>query len=114
IMLQGHVFDSFTRTDLRSGGPFVLSQFVGGMPAGIFLFLTGVTLAFLMDGGERKGVPAGMRVLTVLRRAGYLFLLAFAFRFQLWLFGWPVSPWTDLLKVDVLNCMGFSIALLSV
>jgi len=114
IMLQGHVFDSFTRTDLRSGGPFVLSQFVGGMPPAIFLFLTGVTLAFLMDGGERKGVPAGMRVLTVLRRAGYLFLLAFAFRFQLWLFGWPVSPWTDLLKVDVLNCMGFSIALLSV
>ena len=27
IMLQGHVFHSFNRTDLRDGGPFTLSQF---------------------------------------------------------------------------------------
>ena len=55
IMLQGHVFDSFLRPDLRPGGAYVLSQFVGGMPPAIFLFLTGVTLSFLMDSSERKG-----------------------------------------------------------
>src|SRR5437870_4028844 len=48
-MLQGHVFDSFLRTDQRGGGAFMVSQFLGGMPPAIFLFLTGVTLAFLMD-----------------------------------------------------------------
>ena len=31
----------------------------------------------------------------------------------MWLFGWP-SPWTDLLKVDILNAMGFALALMSV
>ena len=46
------------------------------------------------------------------RRSGYLFFLAFAFRLQLWVFGLP-APWEGLFKVDVLNCMGFSIALLS-
>jgi uncharacterized membrane protein len=113
IMLQGHVFDSFLKNDLRPGGAFVLSQFVGGMPPAIFLFLTGVTLAFLMDSTQRKGLAPLERVSTAFRRSGYLFFLAVAFRLQLWLFGWP-APWQDLLRVDILNCMGFSIALLSV
>jgi uncharacterized membrane protein len=113
IMLQGHVFDSFTRTDLRSGSPFMLSQFFGGMPPAIFLFLTGITLAFLMDSTERKGVAPLSRVSTAFRRSGYLFFLAAAFRIQLWIFGLP-APWQDLFKVDILNCMGFSIAIISV
>jgi uncharacterized membrane protein len=112
IMLQGHVFDSFLRSDLKSGGPFVLSQFAGGMPPAIFLFLTGVTLAFLMDSTERKGMRPLERVSTAFRRSGYLFFLAFAFRLQLWVFGLP-APWTDLFRVDILNCMGFAIAVLS-
>ena len=53
------------------------------------------------------------RVLAALRRAGYLFALAFAFRFQLWLFGLPHSPWTDLFKVDILNCMGLAMLVMS-
>jgi hypothetical protein len=113
IMLQGHVFQSYLKPELREGGPYMLSQFVGGMPPALFLFLTGVTLAFLMDSTERKGVARVERVTISLRRAGYLFLLAFAFRLQLWIFGLP-APWQDLFRVDVLNCMGFSIAVLSV
>jgi peptidoglycan/LPS O-acetylase OafA/YrhL len=113
IMLHGHVWDSFLRDDLRSGGPYILSQFLGGMPPAIFLFLTGVTLAFLMDSSERKGLAPVARVTTAYRRAGYLFFLAFAFRVQLWIFGIP-APWRDLFRVDILNCMGFAIALLSV
>ena len=112
-MLQGHVFHSFLKPELREGGPYMLSQFLGGMPPAIFLFLTGVTLAFLMDSTERKGLSPVSRVTASLRRSGYLFLLAFAFRFQLWLFGWPNSPWTDMLRVDILNCMGFAIAVMS-
>jgi hypothetical protein len=113
IMLQGHVFDSFLKPELRSGGAFKLSQFLGGMPPAIFLFLTGVTLAFLMDSTDRKGLLPRQRVWASFRRSGYLFLLAFAFRAEMWISGFP-QPWTDLFRVDVLNCMGFSIALLSV
>lgn len=114
IMLQGHVFHSFLRTDLRDGAPYVFSQFVGGMPPALFLFLTGVTLAFMMHSGERKGLGPGTRVWTATRRAGYLFAIAFLFRLQLWLFAWPSSSWKDLFKVDILNAMGFSILLMSV
>jgi uncharacterized membrane protein len=113
IMLQGHSFHSFTAKDLRDGGPYVLSQFIGGIVPAIFLFLTGVTLAFLMDSGERKGIAPEKRMLASLKRAGYLLGLAFIIRVQLYLFGLPYSSWTDLFKVDVLNCMGFGLALMS-
>ncbi len=114
IMLQGHVFHSFLRNDLRNDGPYRLSQFVGGMPPAVFLFLLGVTFAFLMDSQERKGIPSGGRVLKAVRRSGYLFAVAFVFRLQLWLVSIDKSPWTDLFRVDVLNIMGLSLLLLSV
>jgi len=114
IMLQGHVFHSFNRTDLRTDGPFMLSQFLGGIGPAVFLVLTGITLAFLMDRRERQGFDALARWKFALRRAGYLFSLAFLFRLQLWLFAYPQSPWTALFKVDILNCMGLAIALMSV
>jgi len=114
IMLQGHVYHSFNRTDLRTDGPFMLSQFFGGMGPAIFLVLTGITLAFLIDRRERQGFGPVDRWKAALRRAGYLFSIAFLFRLQLWVFGLPGSPWTDLFRVDILNCMGFGIALFSV
>ncbi len=114
IMLQGHAFHSFTRPDLRDSGPYVISQFVGGMPPAIFQFLVGVTLAFLMHSRERAGLTPRQRVWAALRRSGYLFGLAFAFRLSLWILGWPHSPTRDLLRVDVLNAMGFSVAVLSI
>jgi uncharacterized membrane protein len=114
IMLQGHVFNSFMRNDLREGGVYVFSQFVGGVPPAAFLFLTGVTFGFLMYSQERKGIAPGNRWLVSLRRAGYIFLVAFAFRLQLWIFSWGQSPAGDILRVDVLNCMGFALAVMSV
>ncbi len=113
-MLNGHAFHAFTRSDLREGGPYVITQFIGGLPPAIFLFLVGITLAFLMDSSERKGVVPAARVWKATRRAGYLLGIAFLFRLQLWVFGLPTSPWTDLLRVDVLNCMGFAVAVLSI
>ncbi|MBK9168786.1 MAG: DUF1624 domain-containing protein [Bryobacterales bacterium] len=113
IMLQGHTFHSFAKPEIRDGGPYVLSQFVGGMPPAIFLFLLGVTLAFRMDGGQRRGAGAWERVSAALRRAGYLLSLAFLFRLQLWAFAGASSPWTDLLRVDILNCMALAVAAFS-
>jgi uncharacterized membrane protein len=113
IMLQGHTFNSFTRTDLRPQGPYMLSQFVGGLPPAAFLFLTGITFAFLMDSQERKGASTWNRIWAALKRSRYLFLIAFLFRIQLYVFGYPTSPASELLRVDILNCMGFAMLLLA-
>ena len=114
IMLQGHVYNSFTRTDLRTSNLYVFSQFVGGTPPAVFLFLAGVTFGFLMHSQERKGVAPVGRWLASLKRASYILAVAFAFRLQLWAFSWGQSPASDLLRVDVLNCMGFALATMSV
>jgi uncharacterized membrane protein len=113
-MLQGHVFHSFLRDDLRSGGPYLMSQFAGGMPPAIFLFLLGVTFAFLMDSQERKGVSSGGRVVAAVRRSGYLFAAAFAFRIQLWAFSLDLGAWRNVFRVDILNCMGLALLVMSV
>lgn len=113
IMLQGHAFHAFTKPELRESGPFRLSQFAGGLPPALFLFLVGVTLAFLMDSRERAGASPLRRVLSSTRRAGYLFALAFAFRLTTYVLGFPSSPASELLRVDILNAMGFAIAVFS-
>lgn len=112
IMLQGHVFDAFAQGDQRTTSEFILSQFIGGMPPAIFLFLTGVTLAFLMESQNRKELSIREKIFGVAYRARYLLILAILFRLQMWLFGLPKSSITDILKVDILNCMGVSILLM--
>jgi uncharacterized membrane protein len=111
IMIQGHTFDSFTATGLRNQGPFQLSQFLGGMPPAIFLFLTGVTFSFLMDSQEKQEPSGWKRIVAALKRSRYLFMLAFLFRIQLYVFGYPTSPASELLRVDILNCMGMAMLL---
>src|ERR1043165_5348606 len=69
IMLQGHVWHSFLKPELKTSGIYTLSQFVGGMPPALFLFLTGITLAFLMDSIERKGMAPRTRVIESLKRS---------------------------------------------
>jgi len=113
IMLQGHVFHSFAHKDLRSDGPYVLSQFFGGLTPAVFLFLTGVTLAFLMDSQSRKQPAGWRRVLSAVYRARYLLLIGLAFRLQLWVTAWGQSEWQNVFKVDILNCMAASMLILA-
>jgi uncharacterized membrane protein len=110
IMLQGHTFDAFLRPADRTGPWFTFSQFLGGEAAAIFLFLTGATYGMGMN--RREHMPAGARVVQALKRARFLFLLAILFRLQGWIFAAGTSPWTDLLRVDILNVMGATAALL--
>jgi uncharacterized membrane protein len=113
IMLQGHVFHSFTHTSLRGDGPYQLSQFFGGMTPAIFLFLTGVTYAFLLDSQSRKQPVVWRRVVAALYRARYLLLIGLAFRFELCLTSFDQTSWTNFFKVDILNCMAISMLVLA-
>jgi uncharacterized membrane protein len=113
VMMTGHTFHSFTATELRDKGPYILSQFLGGLPPAIFLFLTGITFGFLMHRQEKQNLSGWKRIVGALKRSRYLFLLAFLFRIQLYLFGFPTSPASELLRVDILNCMGFGMLVLA-
>src|SRR5215475_14382435 len=114
VMIQCHTFNSFTRMDLREGGPYVLSQFIGGMAAPLFLFMAGMTTGFQMESLERRESDARRRWLVSLKRAAYILGIAFAFRFTNWLFSMPHADASEITRVDILNCMGVGMAALAV
>src|SRR5213082_1425031 len=98
VMIQCHAFNSLTRADLRSGGAYVATQFVGGMAAPLFLFMAGITFAFQMDSLERREPRPARRWLIALRRSGYIFAIAMLFRFFCFMGSLPNPDWPDLLK----------------
>ena len=112
-MIQCHTFNSFTRLDLREGGPYVLSQFVGGMAAPLFLFMAGMTLAFQMESAEKRTTRILERWISALRRGGYVMGIALLFRLTNWIASLPHADTSDLLRVDILNCMGAAMLLLA-
>jgi uncharacterized membrane protein len=114
IMIQCHVFNSLTRMDLRQSGAYVLSQFIGGMAAPLFLFMAGMTSGFLLESLEKRQLGRWKRWRAALWRAGYIFLIAYLFRLTNWLGSLPNPSLQDLLKVDILNCMGLAMAAFTV
>jgi uncharacterized membrane protein len=105
LMLQGHVMDGWLRPQDRASEWFWLSQFLGGFPAPIFLFLVGVSLALVLDRMRAKGASSWELAQKVLRRGGWILLLAYAFRVEQFLVWYPASSWSDVFRVDTLNCI---------
>jgi len=110
VMIQCHVFNSFARLDVRQGGGYIFSQFIGGMAAPLFLFMAGMTFAFQMDSLDRRQPRAARRWLVSLRRAGYIMGIALLFRASNWVGSYPNGNPSEILKVDILNCMGLAMA----
>jgi uncharacterized membrane protein len=92
----------------------VLSQFVGGMAAPLFLFMAGMTFGFQMESLERREHSPWRRWRISLRRAAYILGIAFLFRLTNWAASLPHANLGEITKVDILNCMGVGMAALSV
>ena len=105
FMLQGHLFDGWVRPQDRTGEWFWLSQFLGGFPAPIFLFLVGASLALVLDRMRARGASALQLAQKVLRRGTWILLLAYAFRVEQFLVWYPASKGSDIFRVDTLNCI---------
>src|ERR1700722_11873942 len=88
IMIQVHVFNSFTRMDTRASGIYGLAVFIGGMAGPLFLFMAGMTFAFQMERLERKGLAPLQRWLACLRRAGFIWGIAYLIAIANWLGSW--------------------------
>ena len=108
LMIETHVFDSFLAEKYRTSEWYWLSQFLGGMPAPMFLFLLGISLALVLDRLRQKQVSQIAFIDKVLRRSGWILFLAFAFRVEQVLVWFPHAEWPQILKVDILNCLALS------
>ena len=112
LMFQTHAYDSWLNPLARSGKFFEWSQFASTLVAPSFLFLVGISLSLAMDGMSSRGAPRGEIARTTIRRGAKIFALALLFRGQEFILGLRYAPWTDLLRVDILNIIGVSIAII--
>jgi uncharacterized membrane protein len=113
-MFEVHCYDAWLGGSARSSSFFTWSQLSGTIPAPLFIFLSGVTCALVASAMQRKGVTSGAIARRMIRRGAEIFALGLIFRVQEFAFGWPAAPWTDLFRVDVLNLIGLSVALLGI
>ncbi|MFI5128234.1 MAG: heparan-alpha-glucosaminide N-acetyltransferase domain-containing protein, partial [Candidatus Acidiferrales bacterium] len=114
LMFQTHCYDSWLSPAARKTNFFGWSQLLGTLPAPLFLFLAGISFALVTDRMRQKGVSANEIAATTIRRGAEILGLGLLFRVQEFALGYPWSPWTDLLRVDILNTIGVSMMLMGV
>src|SRR3989475_2349352 len=112
LMFQTHCYDSWLSPEARKTAFFHVSELGGTFPAPLFVFLAGVSFALVTDRLRAKGASRNAIARTTIRRSAEIFGLALLFRVQEFALGYPWSPWTDLLRVDVLNILGLSMMLM--
>jgi len=114
LMFQTHCYDSWLSPEARKSAVFTWSQLGGTLPAPLFVFLAGISFALVTERLREKGATSGVIAKTTIRRGAEIFALGLLFRVQEYALGYGYSPWTDLLRVDVLNILGLSMMLMGI
>ena len=114
LMFQTHCYDSWLRPDLRETQLFKWSQLGGTLPAPLFLFLAGVSFALVTEKLREKGLDRNRIARQTVLRGAEIFAMGILFRIQEFVLGYKWAPWTDLLRVDILNILGLSMMLMGV
>src|SRR5579864_4501784 len=115
LMFQTHCYDSWLSPVARKSSSLIIwSQLGGTLPAPLFIFLAGVSFALVTERLREKGIARNAIAKQTILRGGEVFGMGLLFRVQEFALGYPWSPWTDLLRVDVLNILGLSMMLMGV
>ena len=114
LMFQTHCYDSWLSPEARKSAVLVWSKLGGTLPAPLFLFLSGISFALVTERLRDKGTSAGEIAKTTIRRGAEIFALGLLFRVQEYALGYRWVPWTDLLRVDILNILGLSMMFMGV
>jgi uncharacterized membrane protein len=112
LMFQTHCYDSWLGGNARSSKFFMYSQLGGTFPAPLFLFLAGISFALVTDRLRKKNLSPAAIARTTIRRGAEILGLGLLFRVQEYVVAWGWAPWSDLLRVDVLNTIGVSMMLM--
>jgi uncharacterized membrane protein len=114
LMFQTHCYDSWLRPELHQRQLYKLSQFGGTWPAPLFIFLAGVSFALVTEKLRARGAARSAIARQTILRGLEIFALGILFRIQEYALGYRWVPWTDLLRVDILNILGVSMMLMGV
>jgi uncharacterized membrane protein len=113
LMFQTHCYDAWLGGNARNTGFLQKSQLLGTLPAPLFLFLAGISFALVTDKLIGKNLSPVEITRTMARRGAEILAFGFLFRLQEFVIAWGWAPWSDLLRVDILNIIGLSMILMA-
>jgi uncharacterized membrane protein len=114
LMFQTHCYNSWLSPAARKSSLYLWSQLGGTLPAPLFIFLSGISFALVTERLREKGASRSAITRTTILRGAEIFGLGMLFRVQEFALGYRWVPWTDLLRVDILNILGLSMILMAV
>jgi uncharacterized membrane protein len=114
LMFQTHCYDSWLSPEAKKSAFFAWSRLGGTLPAPLFIFLAGISVALVTERLREKGIGRNAIARQTVLRGAEVFGLGVLFRVQEFALGYRSAPWTDLLRVDVLNILGISMMLMGV
>jgi len=126
-MVEHHSFDAWMPDAFHGTKLDHFFRFMGGVAAPAFLFLAGVAMVLMMEGGLSRGLTARASAWAAAKRGGWIFVGAYLFRFQEWVLGFGVGVYRyhsqgwaaalgnsqpgTMLRIDILNCIGLALVL---
>jgi uncharacterized membrane protein len=119
LMIQTHLFDAWVSPAGKTTASYHFTRFLGGIPSRLFLMLVGVSMALRFESMLAKGVTRRRAYIAAVQKRGLEILgLAYVFRLQEYVLGHMSRSiadlpayWRDLLRIDILNCIGMSMVL---
>lgn len=112
LMIETHAYDAWVAAPHRDGLWWWLARMqLGGFPSRMFLMLAGVSLMLRFASDDRRGVPIAEARRGALGRGFEVLVYGLIFRVVEWLLGGSgfAGFVPQVLRVDILNCIGVSL-----
>lgn len=122
LMIQTHLYDAWVSPQAKLTEAYHWTRFFGGIPSRLFLMLVGVSIALRFEAQLAKGITDRRALMRPVQRRGLEILaLAYLFRIQEYILGHVTQVivdfptyWQDILRIDILNCIGASMLVVPV
>ncbi len=122
LMIQTHLYDAWVSPAAKLTPAYHWTRFLGGIPSRLFLMLVGVSIALRFEAQLRKGITDRKSLVRPVQKRGLEVLaLAYLFRIQEYILGHMSQAivdfpryWPDILRIDILNCIGASMLVVPV
>jgi uncharacterized membrane protein len=119
LMIQTHLYDAWVSPAGKLTQSFHWTRFIGGIPSRLFMMLVGVSVALRFESQLAKGVTDRRAFVRPVHKRGLEILgLAYLFRVQEYILGHMGQAlhdlrafWPDIVRIDILNCIGASMLL---
>jgi uncharacterized membrane protein len=113
LMILAHSFDAWMDPAERHGPGWFLIKHGSGIPSRLFLFLVGVSSAVVFERQLAQGKSSREMRLATARRGLLVLVLAYLFRLQEHILAGFWGGWSQVFRVDILNCIGASLLLVA-